>query len=60
MLEGFLQNSSRNPSNRSDLAFYWSYLKDAGISVDETYTDMLVNAGILESKSEVLNEIGHA
>jgi hypothetical protein len=48
MLEGFLDDSKKNPSNRQDLAFYWNFLKDDGISVTTTYQQMLMKLGILD------------
>ncbi|VDI72723.1 Hypothetical predicted protein [Mytilus galloprovincialis] len=48
ILEGFLDETKKNPSNRQDLAFYWNILKDEGISVTTTYQQMLMKIGILD------------
>lgn len=48
MLENFLDDSKKNPSNRQDLAYYWHYLKEEGISVTTTYQQMLMKLGILD------------
>lgn len=57
-MEGFLDETKKNPSNRQDLAFYWNILKDEGISVTTTYQQMLMKLGILDPvvyDSEVQN-----
>lgn len=53
MLERFLDDRKKNPSNRQDLAFYWNILKDEGFSVTTTYQQMLMKLGILDPVSYI-------
>lgn len=52
MIEGFLDEKKQNPSNRLDLAFFWSLVKEDGKDVCTMYQKLLIRLGIMEEERE--------
>nr|XP_022299968.1 uncharacterized protein LOC111108403 isoform X2 [Crassostrea virginica] len=57
MIEGFLDEKRQNPSNKLDLAFFWSLVKEEGKDVCSMYQKLLIRLGIMEEeKEEIFHE----
>ncbi|XP_021370952.1 uncharacterized protein LOC110461680 isoform X2 [Mizuhopecten yessoensis] len=56
MIDGFLNEERQCPSNKLDLAYYWSVLAGQGIDIASTYTQLLTSLGILDNQSEDGND----
>jgi hypothetical protein len=52
MIEGFLDEKRQNPSNKLDLAFFWSLVKEDGKDVCSMYQKLLIRLGIMEEERE--------
>ncbi|XP_061187631.1 uncharacterized protein LOC133195719 isoform X1 [Saccostrea echinata] len=52
MIEGFLDERRQNPSNKLDLAFFWSLIKEDGKDVCTMYQKLLMRLGIMEEERE--------
>lgn len=52
MIEGFLDDKRQNPSNKLDLAFFWSLVKEEGKDVCTMYQKLLIRLGIMEEERE--------
>ncbi|XP_069142583.1 tetratricopeptide repeat protein 41-like isoform X1 [Argopecten irradians] len=52
MIDGYLNEEKQCPSNKLDLAYYWSVLTGQGIDITATYTQLLTNLGVLDDHSE--------
>nr|XP_022299793.1 uncharacterized protein LOC111108304 isoform X1 [Crassostrea virginica] len=57
MIDGFLDEKRQNPSNKLDLAFFWSLVKEEGKDVCSMYQKLLIRLGIMEEeKEEIFHE----
>ncbi|XP_060075451.1 putative tetratricopeptide repeat protein 41 isoform X2 [Ylistrum balloti] len=52
IINGFLNEEKQCPSNKLDLAYYWSVLAGQGIDITSTYTQLLTSLGVLDDQSE--------
>ncbi|XP_067684110.1 tetratricopeptide repeat protein 41-like [Haliotis asinina] len=52
-----LDEKGKFPGNRHDLKMYWVFLSRVGLDVDNTYSQLLVRIGLLESSLKVLQPV---